>query len=186
VRADLAALPRDPRSVFRPRFVAASLVTVVRQADLNVVRVDASNPDGSVWVGMDIAGPGLGLQQLSQGAWKPFANSELDGSTLKVQALFEDRENALRIGTATKGIYRIEGRTVDHIYTADGLSSDSVYWFYEDREGSCPRNIAPPRCNSRLTAGLQHCGKILRSRCYVTRENHSATSVDAGHPPLEW
>src|SRR5258707_1850721 len=77
----------------------------------------AANPDGSVWVGMDLAGPGLGLQQLSQGAWKPFAKPELDGSTLRVQALFLDHENALWIGTATQGIYRIDGRTVDHIYT---------------------------------------------------------------------
>jgi len=95
----------------------------------------AANPDGSVWVGMELAGPGLGLQQLSRGAWKAFAKPELDGSTLKVQALFLDSENALWIGTATQGIYRVDSRRVDHFYSADGLSSDSVYWFYQDREG---------------------------------------------------
>jgi signal transduction histidine kinase/ligand-binding sensor domain-containing protein len=129
----------------------------------------AANPDGSVWVGMDIAGPGLGLQQLSQGAWKPFANSELDGTTLKVQALFVDRENALWIGTATKGIYRIEGHTVDHTYTADGLSSDSVYWFYEDREGDLW--VATSK-------GLD-CFRDVRVASFSTREGLSTPEVDS-------
>ncbi len=63
----------------------------------------AANPDGSLWVGMALAGRGLGLQQLVQGAWRPFVTPELDGSTLLVQALFLDRENALWIGTAKQG-----------------------------------------------------------------------------------
>jgi len=94
----------------------------------------AANPDGSVWVGIALAG--LGLQQLVQGNWKPFVTPELDGSTLVVRTLFRDRENALWIGTTNQGIYRILGRKVDHFHSTDGLSSDWVLRFYEDREGN--------------------------------------------------
>jgi signal transduction histidine kinase/streptogramin lyase len=85
---------------------------------------------------MDLAGRGKGLQQIVQGAWEPFVTPELDGSTLEVQALFRDRENALWIATLRQGIYRIHGRKVDHFYSANGLSSDYVDQFYEDREGN--------------------------------------------------
>ena len=128
----------------------------------------AANPDGSIWVGMDLAGPGLGLQQLSHGAWKPFSNPELDGSTLKVQALFLDRENALWIGTATQGIYRVDGRTGDHFYTADGLASDSVYWFYEDREGDLWVGTSK---------GLD-CFRDVRVASFSTREGLATPEVD--------
>ncbi len=62
--------------------------------------------------------------------------SELDSSTLNVNALLMDRENTLWIGTANEGIYRIRGRDVDHFRGANGLSSDSVNGLYEDREGN--------------------------------------------------
>jgi ligand-binding sensor domain-containing protein/two-component sensor histidine kinase len=98
----------------------------------------AANPDGSIWVGIDLPGRGLGLQQLVQGAWKTFVTPELDGSTLEVFALFLDRENGLWIGTDNQGIYRVRGRKVDHFRSADGLSGDSAQLnaFYEDREGN--------------------------------------------------
>ena len=96
----------------------------------------AADPDGSVWVGMDLAGTGLGLQQLMQGAWKPFVTPGLDGNRLEVQALFLDRENGLWIGTLKQGVYRVHDHKVDHFHSADGLSSDAVYQFYEDHEGN--------------------------------------------------
>jgi len=98
------------------------------------VRALAPNPDGSVWVGMDL--PGLGLRQLVQGVWKSFVTPELDGSTLEVQDLFRDRESALWVATLNHGIYRIHGRNVDHFDSTDGLSGDYVFQFYEDREGN--------------------------------------------------
>src|SRR6202022_3553724 len=91
--------------------------------------------DGTVWVGMYPSGRGLGLQQLVQGAWKPFVTPELDGSTLKDEKLFLDRENALWVGTLKQGVYRIRDRKVDHFQSVDGLSSDTAYEFYEDTEG---------------------------------------------------
>jgi signal transduction histidine kinase/ligand-binding sensor domain-containing protein len=106
------------------------------QQGINGAKSLAPNPDGSVWVGIDLPGRGKGLQQLVQGAWKTFLTPEFDGSTLEVRTLFLDRENALWIGTEKQGIYRIDGSKVDHFHSADGLSSDSVYKFYEDREGN--------------------------------------------------
>ena len=50
----------------------------------NGVLALAGRPDGSVWVGLVHAGKGGGLQQLAQGAWKPFVTPEFDGSTLEV------------------------------------------------------------------------------------------------------
>ena len=88
-----------------------------------------------LWFGVDDRGPGLGLQQLEDGVLKSSA-APFDGSTVAVQVLFVDRENALWIGTLDQGIYRIYGDRVENFRTSDGLSGDAVYWFYEDREGN--------------------------------------------------
>jgi ligand-binding sensor domain-containing protein len=129
----------------------------------------AANPDGSLWVGMIFAGRGLGLQQLVQGAWKPFATPEFDGSALEVQALLLDRENALWIGTLKQGIYRIHAGKVDHFRTADGLSSDAVYRFYEDREGNLW--VATSK-------GID-CFRDVRVATFSTREGLATPEVDA-------
>ena len=92
-------------------------------------------PDGSVWVGSFQSGEGLGLQRLSQDVWSSILLPGLNSSTLKVAALYLDAAGALWIGTMDNGIYRIHGAQVEHFGTADGLSSDAVYNFFEDREG---------------------------------------------------
>jgi len=66
--------------------------------DVGGVRGLASNPDGSVWVGIDLPGRGKGLQQLVQGSWKPFITPELDGSTLEVQTLLLDAKTLFGLG----------------------------------------------------------------------------------------
>ncbi len=104
--------------------------------EINGIMALAVTPEGTVWVGTVRHGRGAGLQQLVQGKWKPFVTSELDSSTLSVNALLVDRENTLWIGTRNEGIYRIRGQDVDHFRGANGLSSDSVNGFYEDREGN--------------------------------------------------
>ena len=96
----------------------------------------ATAADGSVWIGMTRSGPGLGLQQLQQGVWKPVATPGFDGSSLVVNALFMDRDKAMWIGTEGQGLYRIADGQVDRFLRADGLSGDSVTGFYEDREGN--------------------------------------------------
>lgn len=96
----------------------------------------ASASGGSLWVGITDSGPGLGLEQFEQDGWKTFHKRGLDGSKLEVSSLLLDRERALWIGTLDQGIYRIHGDRVDHFNAADGLSSKSVWSFYQDREGS--------------------------------------------------
>lgn len=95
-----------------------------------------ANPDGSLWVGMVWRGHGLGLQKLFHGRLKPLITPEFDSSTLEVETLFLDRENTLWIGTSQDGIYRLHDNKVDHFSSADGLSNEHVYRFYEDHEGN--------------------------------------------------
>ena len=133
------------------------------------VRGLAANPNGSVWVGIALAGRGLGLQQLVQGDWKPFVTPKLDLTTLNVQTLFRDRENALWIGTSNQGIYRILGRQVDHFHSTDGLSSDWVLGFYEDREGNLW--VATSK-------GID-CFRDLRVATFTTREGLTTPEVDS-------
>src|SRR6202048_4342559 len=104
----------------------------------NGVLALAGRPDGSVWVGLVHAGKGGGLQQLAQGAWKPFIAPEFDGSTLEVTALLLDRDNSLWVGTLNRGIYRIQGNRVEHFRGSDGLSGDAVRGngLFQDREGN--------------------------------------------------
>jgi len=95
----------------------------------------AAGDDGSVLVGMKRSGRGLGLQQLSEGRWKDYVLPGMDGTQLEITAMLRDRDDGLWIGTGNHGIYRIYDRKADHFSGADGLSSDSVQGFYEDREG---------------------------------------------------
>lgn len=96
----------------------------------------ARNPTGEIWAGLSIAGPGLGLQRLVNGQWQPFHTANLDGSSLAVQVVYVDRAGSLWIGTADHGIYRLTSDRVDHFDSKDGLTSDCVYAFFEDREGN--------------------------------------------------
>ena len=92
--------------------------------------------DGSLWVGIGRKGRQLGLQQFLRGKWASFREKKLDGETLSVTALYRDRQNTLWVGTEDQGIYRIHGNDVDHFGAVDGLSSDGINAFFEDREGN--------------------------------------------------
>ena len=92
--------------------------------------------DGSLWVGIDHGGHGVGLERLVQGSWKPFRQPGLDGSKLAIASLFMDRDGVLWVGTWDRGIYRIRDGRIDHFSSADGLSSNTIYQFYQDREGN--------------------------------------------------
>jgi PAS domain S-box-containing protein len=95
----------------------------------------AHGPDGSLWVGIQAEGPGLGLGQLKEGAVKPFVAPNFDGSKVVVSAMIFDHDGNLWVGTVGKGIFRIHRNVVDHYQQTDGLSGDSVLTLYEDREG---------------------------------------------------
>jgi ligand-binding sensor domain-containing protein len=146
---------------------------------LSGVEALAATPDGSLWVGINRPGPDLGLQQIAQGVWKPFVTPQLDGRTLEVSALFLDRENVLWIGTENQGIYRIDNGRVDRFHAADGLSSDTVTSFYEDREGNLW--VATPE-------GID-CFRDTRVISFSTREGliaNGVNSVLAARDSLVW
>jgi signal transduction histidine kinase/ligand-binding sensor domain-containing protein len=104
-----------------------------KQAGISAI---AENSNGSMLVGVRRTGKGLGLQQFSQGQWNDFSVPGFDGARVVVSALLRDRDNGLWVGTADSGIYRVHGDIAEHFSSIDGLSSDSVQGFFEDREGN--------------------------------------------------
>jgi signal transduction histidine kinase/streptogramin lyase len=114
-----------------------------RFAPLGLANGDPQGPmaivpmtDGSAWVGMGDAGPGLGLQALNEGHWKATIIAGFDSSKLVVRRLLLDRDGCLWIGTANEGLYRLHNGGVDHFAVEDGLSGNDVMSLYEDHEGS--------------------------------------------------
>jgi hypothetical protein len=61
---------------------------------------------------------------------------QLDDGKLSVSALLVDHHNALWIGTAGDGLYRLHGGKVSHYRAGDGLSNNTVHGLFEDREGT--------------------------------------------------
>ena len=138
-------------------------------AGLSGVQALAATPDGTLWIGTNQSGPGLGLQQIVQGVWKPFVTGDFDSSTLEVGTLYLDRESALWIGTNKQGIYRVHDGQIDRFRSADGLSSDTVTSFFEDREGNLW--VATPE-------GID-CFRNTRVTSYSAREGLSSNEVDS-------
>ena len=76
----------------------------------------ARGPDGSLWVGILAAGPGRGLEQLKDGAFKPFVTPTLRRQQAPVhQHLMFDRDGNLWVGPYGNGLFRIHGNMVDHL-----------------------------------------------------------------------
>ncbi len=109
---------------------------LMRTEGLSGVNAIASEPDGALLVGMRQSGQGLGLRRLLEDRWEDYDLPGMRGAELEVAALLTDRNNGLWVGTGNRGIYRIHGGRAEHFGSADGLSSDSVQGFYEDREGN--------------------------------------------------
>jgi PAS domain S-box-containing protein len=94
------------------------------------------DPDGSLWVGIMAAGPGLGLERFRDGVLTPVVLPNFDGSKLFIHGIMEDSDKNVWIATFGSGIYRIHGQTVDHFGRADGLSSDTVFDLFESDDGA--------------------------------------------------
>ncbi len=92
--------------------------------------------DGSPLVGLGQAGPGFGLQTLVGGVWRDYRPSATENMAFPVAGLFIDRDHGIWISTVDAGLYHVSQGRVDRFRQADGLSSDSITGFYEDREGS--------------------------------------------------
>jgi signal transduction histidine kinase/ligand-binding sensor domain-containing protein len=96
----------------------------------------AGGPSGSVWAALDGTGPGLGVRYYSNGKWASYVIPGFNGSTVRSQALFVDRNQTLWVGTQSQGLYRIHDGVADHYGSANGLSGDTVGAIYEDKEGN--------------------------------------------------
>jgi signal transduction histidine kinase/ligand-binding sensor domain-containing protein len=129
----------------------------------------ARSPAGEIWAGLPITGAGLGLQRFVSDQWQPFHAADLDGASLAVLKIFQDRAGSLWIGTMDHGIYRLTSGRVDHFDSKDGLSSDSVYSFFEDREGSIWVTTS---------AGIDRF-RDFKVWSYTTREGLTVDEVDA-------
>jgi len=95
----------------------------------------ARGPDGSLWVGILVPGPGRGLGRLINGVFQPFVTRGFDGSKLAVHNIIFDRDGNLWVATGGNGIFRIHGNVVDHYGRADGLAGDTVGALFADRDG---------------------------------------------------
>ena len=95
----------------------------------------ARGTNGSLWVGIAAAGPGLGLGKLSDGVLRPFVTPNFDGSKVSVYDMIVDRDGSLWVASLGRGIFRIRGDVVEHYGRTDGLSSDTVAALFEDKEG---------------------------------------------------
>jgi signal transduction histidine kinase/ligand-binding sensor domain-containing protein len=100
------------------------------------IRALAAAPDGSIWVSVESSGSALQLEQFQHGRWTTHVYPGITARNADVMTLFVDRANDLWLGTAHQGIFRIHGSKVEQFDSTDGLSSDAIASFYQDREGT--------------------------------------------------
>ncbi len=100
------------------------------------LRAMAVAPSGAVWAAIEQSGPILELKHFEHGEWTTRSFPAITVSNADVIALFVDRDDAVWIGTAHHGIFRASGDRADHFERADGLSSDAIVSFLQDREGT--------------------------------------------------
>jgi signal transduction histidine kinase/ligand-binding sensor domain-containing protein len=85
--------------------------------------------DGTLWAGTD----GGGLIRYREGAFRAFGAAQ--GLTNPfVRVLFEDRAGRLWVGT-DRGLFRLDGETLQRVDDRNGAPSMSVHAICEDREG---------------------------------------------------
>jgi signal transduction histidine kinase/ligand-binding sensor domain-containing protein len=127
---------------------------------------------GDLWVGVMRPGKQLGLGKLVQGNWQPIKMEGLDGSTLSVTSLLEDREGSIWVGTLDQGLYKISSGRVEHFGLSEGLSGNNVTAIYQDREGNIWIST---------TSGLDSFRRLAVS-VFSSREGLPADAVDAVLP----
>jgi signal transduction histidine kinase/ligand-binding sensor domain-containing protein len=96
----------------------------------------ATGADGSVWAAIDRSGPFLQLEQFEHGSWTTRSFPGITLNSSDVTTLFVEGDDALWVGTAHHGIFRIRGKDVEHYGSTDGLSSEAVGRFFQDAEGT--------------------------------------------------
>ena len=101
-------------------------------APVGMISSMAEDHHGEIWVANTAEG---GLKRLhgSKLVSDPFLSP---GDRMKPGVLLSDRDGGFWIGTAGQGLVHLHGGKVDRFTVADGLTSDSIYDLFEDREGN--------------------------------------------------
>ncbi len=92
--------------------------------------------DGSVWAGVSHPREGSLLLHMVNGVWHRQSVPGLNNRSSSISQMFVDPDDTLWIGTTNQGMYRVRGDSVDNYRSADGLSSDYVDGFMQDRDGN--------------------------------------------------
>jgi len=100
------------------------------------LRGSASGRNGTLWAARDRSSPFLQLDHFEQQKWTTRVFRKVPINNSDLTSLFVDRDDALWIGTANHGVFRVAGDSVDNYRHADGLSSDAVGGFCQDTEGT--------------------------------------------------
>ncbi len=98
------------------------------------VQALARTPDGSLWAGVSNRRGVGGLLRWTGHRWKPYPIHGPNGRALSVTCLLALQNGSLWIGTSEAGIFRLADGRIEHLETADGLSSNHVLALYEDHE----------------------------------------------------
>jgi len=85
--------------------------------------------DGSLWVGF---GGGGGVVRIYRGT--VFQHARTDGAPPGVNAMIQDRQGAIWVGTRS-GLFRFAGGRWTLLGKADGYAGDEAFCLYEDRAG---------------------------------------------------
>jgi signal transduction histidine kinase len=85
--------------------------------------------------GAIIAANDNGLRRLERGVFQPYQIPGVRGR-FGAGKLFRTRDGSLWISSPDFGLYHTHRGKTDRFTAADGLSSDRVYGFFEDREGN--------------------------------------------------
>ena len=73
------------------------------------VKAIATAANGEVWAAIEQSGPVLQLKHFEHGSWTTRTFSGITVSSADVTQLFVDRDNALWVGTAHHGLFRVGG-----------------------------------------------------------------------------
>ena len=120
--------PRSSNAYFQKQFQKSNGL-------MGAIAIAADQQVG-VWASVEGIGSGLQLQRFVKNDWEAYRLPGFGNADPGVTALFIDRDHTVWVGTARHGIYRIAGNNVDHFSSGDGLSSDAIPGFYQDREGT--------------------------------------------------
>lgn len=147
------------------------------------VRAIIEDHTGALWFGTE-----NGLERLQNGQWTRFGKK--DGlSDATINALYEDKDNVLWIGTATGGLDRMRGDHFSSYTTRQGLFSDEIFSIIEDDEGwlwmSCSRGVfrARKRDFDEYDAGRM---KSIASIAYGRTDGMESPQCNGAGKPSVW